>query len=94
MHLYPTNYIRTPEPLETLNLYVQQTKAFFRLVTKISNYPILILNALLADIPSKREKMYMLEIIEKLYDKWPTTFCYQSKMAGWYPHICGGYIKI
>ena len=89
-HLYRTKYIRTPELLETLNLAEQQGKGISRLVTKISNYQLLILDEWLIDIPSEREQRYLLEIVEKRHHKWPTIFCSQYKTSEWHPRLGGG----
>lgn len=91
-HLYRTRYMRLPEMLEKFNLAEQEGSGISRVVTKIANYHLLIIDEWLMDIPSEKEVNYLLEIFEKRYDQWPTIFCTQYKQTEWHPRLGGGVV--
>ena len=66
-----------PDMLEMFNLARETGKGITSVVTKLSNYHVLIIDEWLLDIPSEKEVKYLLEIFEKRYDAWPTIFCTQ-----------------
>ena len=91
-HLHRSRYIRMPDMLEMFNLATETGKGITSVVTKLSNYHVLIIDEWLLDIPSEKEVKYLLEIFEKRYDTWPTIFCTQYKQTEWHPRLGGGVI--
>lgn len=89
-HLHRTRYYRMPEMMELLNLAGQTGGSISRIVTRLSNYHLLIVDEWLLDTPSETEQKYLLEIFEKRYDLWPTIFCTQYKISEWHPRLGGG----
>ena len=81
-----------PDMLEMFNLAIETGKGITSVVTKLSNYHVLIIDEWLLDIPSEKEVKYLLEIFEKRYDTWPTIFCTQYKQTEWHPRLGGGVI--
>lgn len=92
LRLHRTKYIRMPELLESLNLAMEMNHSISRMVKKLSNYHLLIIDEWLVDIPSEREVRFLLEIFEKRYDQWPTIFGTQYKTSEWHPRLGGGVI--
>lgn len=88
--LHRTRYIRMPELLETLNLTEQMGSGISKAVTRFSNFHLLIIDEWLLEIPTEVEQKYLLEILEKRYDQWPTVFCSQYKVSEWHPRLGGG----
>lgn len=86
-HLYRTRYIRLPDMLEMFNLAEQTGNGISRLSTKMSNYCLLVIDEWLLEIPTEIECKYLLEILEKRHDKWPTIFCSQYEVSEWYPRL-------
>lgn len=91
-HLHRTRYIRMPEMLEMLNLAMATGHSITSVVTKLSNYHLLIIDEWLLDIPTEQEDKYLLEIFERRYDQWPTIFCTQYKTREWHPRLGGGVV--
>ena len=91
-HLHRSRYIRMPDMLEMFNIAIETGKGITSVVTKLSNYHVLIIDEWLLDIPSEKEVKYLLEIFEKRYDTWPTIFCTQYKQTEWHPRLGGGVI--
>lgn len=91
-HLHRTRYIRMPEMLEMLDLAMATTHSIASVVTKLSNYHLLIIDEWLLDIPTEQEDKYLLEIFERRYDQWPTIFCTQYKTGEWHPRLGGGVV--
>lgn len=85
-----TCYIRMPDLLEKFNLAEQEGKGISSLVTRLSNYELLIIDEWLQELPSEREVRYFLELFEKRYDASPTIFCTQYKTSEWHPRLGGG----
>jgi len=88
--LHRTRYYRMPELMEVLNIAEQVGKSISKTVTRLANYHLLIIDEWLLDIPSDVEQKYLLEILEKRYDAWPTIFCTQYKIPEWHPRLGGG----
>lgn len=91
-HLHRTRYIRMPDLLEMLNLAMQEDNGISRIITKLANYHLLIIDEWLLEIPSETEDKYLLEIFEKRYDQWPTIFCSQYKTSEWHARLGGGVV--
>jgi len=91
-HLHRTRYIRMPEMLEMLNLAMATGHSITSVVTKLSNYHLLIIDEWLLNIPTEQEDKYLLEIFERRYDQWPTIFCTQYKTGEWHPRLGGGVV--
>ena len=91
-HLHRTRYLRMPEMLEMLNLAMETGHSITSVVTKLSNYHLLIIDEWLLDIPTEQEDKYLLEIFERRYDQWPTIFCSQYKTSEWHPRLGGGVV--
>lgn len=91
-HLHRTRYIRMPELLETLNLAMETKNSISSAVTKFTNYHLLIIDEWLLEPPTDKEDRYLLEILEKRYDQWPTIFCSQYKVGEWHSRLGGGVI--
>ena len=89
-HLYRTRYYRTSEMFEELNLAYQTTGNISKKATRISNYQLLILDEWLLNIPSEIELRFILEILEKRYDNWPTIIISQYKQSEWHKRLGGG----
>ena len=90
--LHRTKYTRMPELLESLNLAMEMNHSISRMVKKLSNYHLLIIDEWLVDIPSEREVRFLLEVFEKRYDQWPTLFVTQYKTTEWHARLGGGVI--
>lgn len=78
--------------LEMLDLAMATTHSIASVVTKLSNYHLLIIDEWLLDIPTEQEDKYLLEIFERRYDQWPTIFCTQYKTGEWHPRLGGGVV--
>lgn len=91
-HLYRTRYMRATEMFELMNLAEHEGSGISKIVTKISNYHLLIIDEWLMEPPSEKELKYLLEIFEKRHDKWPTILCTQYKISEWHPRLGGGVI--
>lgn len=57
-----------PEMLEMLYQALETGLSIISIVTKLSNYHLLIIDEWLLDIPSGQEDKYLLEIYERRYD--------------------------
>ena len=61
-----------------------------KLVTRFSNYHLLVLDEWLMSELSDEESHFILELIEKRYDTKSTIFCTQQKVSDWHSRLGGG----
>ena len=61
-----------------------------KLLTKWSNYDLLILDEFLLNDLTQPEQLFLFELIERRYDKASTIFCTQYRMEDWHTRLGGG----
>ena len=61
-----------------------------KLLTKWSNYDLLILDEFLLNDLTQPEQLFLFELIERRYDKASTMFCTQYRMEDWHTRLGGG----
>jgi DNA replication protein DnaC len=88
--LYRVRYIRIPELLELRDEAVFAGKGISKLVTKFSNYHLLILDEWLMHELSDEDIRFIFELTEKRYDCHSTIFCTQYKISDWHTRLGGG----
>jgi DNA replication protein DnaC len=82
--LYRVRYIRMPDLLELRDEAMIEGPGIRKLVTKFSNYHLLVLDEWLMSELSDEEAHFILELIEKRYDSKSTIFCTQQKVSDWH----------
>ncbi|MBP2032694.1 DNA replication protein DnaC [Clostridium algifaecis] len=88
--LYRVRYIRVPELLELRAEAALQGKGISKLVSKFSNYHLLILDEWLLQELSDEDVRFIFELTEKRYDCHSTIFCTQYKVSDWHTRLGGG----
>ncbi|HCS75981.1 MAG TPA: ATP-binding protein, partial [Clostridiales bacterium] len=88
--LYRVRYIRMPDLLELRDEAMIEGPGIRKLVTKFSNYHLLVLDEWLMSELSDEEAHFILELIEKRYDSKSTIFCTQQKVSDWHSRLGGG----
>ena len=61
-----------------------------KLLTKWSNYDLLILDEFLLNDLTQPEQLFLFELIERRYDKASMIFCTQYRMEDWHTRLGGG----
>lgn len=79
---YRTLYIRTPDLFEKIKIYGRQ-----KMVTKLSKYPLLILDEWLLYKMSDDEARFILELLERRYDSKATILATLFDPKEWYGQI-------
>ncbi|WP_246583040.1 ATP-binding protein [Clostridium simiarum] len=88
--LYRVRYIRIPELLDLRDQAVAEGRGISKLVTKFSNYHLLILDEWLMNQLSDEDVRFIFELTEKRYDCYSTIFCTQYKISDWHTRLGGG----
>lgn len=88
--LYRVRYIRIPELLDLRDQAVAEGRGISKLVTKFSNYHLLILDEWLMNQLSDEDVRFIFELTEKRYDCHSTIFCTQYKISDWHTRLGGG----
>jgi DNA replication protein DnaC len=88
--LYRVRYIRMPDLLELRDEAMGEGHGISKLVTRFSNYHLLVLDEWLMSELSDEESHFILELIEKRYDTKSTIFCTQQKVSDWHSRLGGG----
>lgn len=85
-----TRYIRLPD------LLIERDEASFKpsgvtkLITKFSNYGLLIIDEWLFDDLSENDLKFLFEIVERRYDSGSTIYCTQFRKSDWHNQLGGG----
>jgi DNA replication protein DnaC len=61
-----------------------------KLITKFSNYGLLILDEWLLDDLSEDDLKFIFEIVERRYDSGSTIYCTQFRQSDWHKRLGGG----
>lgn len=88
--LYRVRYIRIPELLDLRDQAVAEGRDISKLVTKFSNFHLLILDEWLMNPLSDEDVRFIFELTEKRYDCHSTIFCTQYKISNWHTRLGGG----
>lgn len=88
--LYRVRYIRMPDLLELRDEALAEGKGIAKVISKFSNYHLLILDEWLMHELTDEEVRFIFELTEKRYDCHSTIFCTQYKMNDWYTRLGGG----
>ena len=87
---YRTRYIRMPDLLTLYEEASVSKTGVSKLLTKWSNYDLLILDEFLLNDLTQPEQLFLFELIERRYDKASTMFCTQYRMEDWHARLGGG----
>ena len=88
--LYKVRYIRIPELLDLRDQALAEGKGISKIITKFSNYHLLILDEWLMNPLSDGDVRFIFELTEKRYDCNSTIFCTQYKISDWHTRLgCG-----
>lgn len=88
--LYRVKYIRMPDLLALRDEALAEGKGISKLITKFSNYHLLILDEWLLHDVSEEDVRFIFELTEKRYDCHLTIFCTQYKANEWYTRLGSG----
>ena len=88
--LYRVRYIRLPELLQLRDEAITEGRGISKIVTKFSNYHLLIIDEGLMHELDDEAVRFIFELTEKRYDCHSTIFCTQYKMANWHTRLGGG----
>lgn len=85
-----TRYIRLPDLLIERDEATLKSKGVTNLITKFSNYGLLIIDEWLLDDVSEEDLKFLFEIIERRYDSGSTIYCTQFRKTDWHKRLGGG----
>ncbi|HWQ74072.1 MAG TPA: ATP-binding protein [Syntrophomonas sp.] len=85
-----TRYIRIPDLLMERDETAAEKRGLGKLLTKYSNYKLLLLDEWLLNDYSDEELHFLFELIERRYDAASTIFCTQYKVEDWHGRLGGG----
>lgn len=85
-----TRYIRLPDLLIERDEATLKSKGVTNLITKFSNYGLLIIDEWLLDDLLEDDLKFLFEIIERRYDSGSTIYCTQFRQADWHKRLGGG----
>lgn len=85
-----TRYIRLPDLLIEQDEATLKPKGVMNLITKFSNYGLLIINDWPLDDLSEDDLKFLFEIIERRYDSGSTIYCTQFRKSDWHKRLGGG----
>ncbi len=85
-----TRYIRIPDLLMERDETAAEKRGIGKLLTKYSNYKLLLLDEWLLNDYSDEELHFLFELIERRYDAASTIFCTQYKLEDWHGRLGGG----
>lgn len=88
--LYRVRYIRLPDLLTLRDEALLEGKGISKLITKFSNYHLLIIDEWLLNSLTDDEVRFIFELTEKRYDCHSTIFCTQYKPKEWYTRLGSG----
>lgn len=88
--LYKVRYIRIPELLDLRDQALVEGKGISKIITKFSNYHLLILDEWLMNPLSDEDVRFIFELTEKRYDCHSTIFCTQYKISDWHTRLGSG----
>src|SRR5690554_5245635 len=89
-HEVRTQYIRLPDLLIERDEATLKPKGVSKLITKFSNYGLLILDEWLLDDLSEDDLKFIFEIVERRYDSGSTIYCTQFRQSDWHKRLGGG----
>lgn len=87
---YRVRYIRIPDLLTLYEEAAVSKTGVSKMLTKWSNYDLLILDEFLLNDLTQPEQLFFFELIERRYDKASTIFCTQYRMEDWHTRLGGG----
>ncbi|WIK65512.1 ATP-binding protein [Globicatella sanguinis] len=85
-----TRYIRLPDLLVERDEATLKPSGMKKLITKYSNYGLLILDEWLLEDLSDEDLKFIFEITEKRYQSGSTIFCTQFRKSDWHQRLGGG----
>jgi DNA replication protein DnaC len=85
-----TRYIRLPDLLIERDEATLKPKGVTNLITKFSNYGLLIIDEWLLDDLLEEDLKFLFEIIERRYDSGSTIYCTQFRRSDWHKRLGGG----
>lgn len=85
-----TRYIRLPDLLIERDEATLKPKGVTNLITKFSNYGLLIIDEWLLDDLLEDDLKFLFEIIERRYDSGSTIYCTQFRQSDWHKRLGGG----
>lgn len=85
-----TRYIRLPDLLIERDEATLKPKGVTNLITKFSNYSLLVIDEWLLDDLSEDDLKFLFEIIERRYDSGSTIYCTQFRKSDWHKRLGGG----
>lgn len=85
-----TRYIRLPDLLIERDEATLKLKGVTNLITKFSNYGLLIIDEWLLDDLLEDDLKFLFEIIERRYDSGSTIYCTQFRQSDWHKRLGGG----
>lgn len=87
---YRVRYVRIPDLLTLYEEAAVSKTGVSKMLTKWSNYDLLILDEFLLNDLTQPEQLFLFELIERRYDKTSTIFCTQYRMEDWHARLGGG----
>lgn len=87
---YRVRYVRIPDLLTLYEEAAVNKRSVSKMLTKWSNYDLLILDEFLLNDLTQPEQLFLFELIERRYDKASTIFCTQYRMEDWHARLGGG----
>lgn len=87
---YRVRYVRISDLLTLYEEAAVSKTGISKLLTKWSNYDLLILDEFLLNDLTQPEQLFLFELIERRYDKASTIFCTQYRMEDWHTRLDGG----
>ena len=89
-HQMRTYYVRIPDLEEQRKSALTKTGTDKKLITKLSNYELLVLDEWLLDEPDEGFRAFLLEIMERRFKEGSTIFCTQFQQKDWHARLGGG----
>ena len=86
-NLYRVKYIRLPDLFDLFELVKDDVSRRCKLLTKFSNYDLLIIDEFLKDVPTTHQINILFEIIERRYNNKSNIFCSQYSSTDWYARL-------
>ncbi|GAA1408315.1 hypothetical protein AUR04nite_33970 [Glutamicibacter uratoxydans] len=90
MHSYRTGYVRLPDLEEEWQQATAKQLGQLKLLSKYSNYSVLVLDEWLLDPPAGGFLKFIFELMERRYDASTTIFCTQYKQSDWHARLGAG----
>lgn len=83
-------YIRMPDLEEQWRAAGDRPSGVSKLLRKLSNYTVLVLDEWLLDIPGEEFRSFIFELAERRYGTASTIFCTQHRKQEWHARLGGG----